>query len=276
MTSIIKASGEPAPFDPNRLYQSLKRVGADESLIKEIVDEVSRCLVEGMSTHTIYHIAFRLLRNKSRSLAAKFHLKRAIMELGLSGYPFERYIAEILQHQGFQTQNNQIVTGFCVNHEVDIVGERNNQKIFVECKYHNRLGIKCDVKISLYFKARFQDIELSYKQQADKKLMGWLVTNTRFSHDAIQYGLCAGLHLVSWDFPAKGSLKELIEFSGLYPITCITNFTKAEIARLLEKNIVICKTISANTNLLDELNIPKQRRDSILEQCHTLWNSAVN
>ena len=104
----------------------------------------------------------------------------------------------------------------------------------------------------------------------------WLITNTRFTHDAIQYGLCVGLHLVGWDFPAKGSLKELIEFSGLYPITCITNFTKAEISRLLEKNIIICKTISNNINLLDELNIPKQRRESIIEQCHTLWNSAVN
>lgn len=276
MTTIIKTSGEQVPFDPNRLYQSLKRVGADESLIKEIVDEVSHCLVEGMSTHTIYHIAFRLLRKKSRCLAAKYHLKRAIMQLGLSGYPFEKYVAEILRHQGFQTQNNQIIAGFCVSHEVDVVAERNNQKIIVECKYHNRLGIKCDVKISLYFKARFQDIELSYKKKSDEKLMGWLITNTRFTHDAIQYGLCVGLHLVGWDFPAKGSLKELIEFSGLYPITCITNFTKAEISRLLEKNIIICKTISNNINLLDELNIPKQRRESIIEQCHTLWNSAVN
>lgn len=276
MTTITKRSGAKVPFDPNRLHRSLKRVGADESLIKEIVDEVSHCLVEGMSTHTIYHIAFRLLRKKSRSLAAKYHLKRAIMQLGLSGYPFEKYVAEILRHQGFQAENNQIVAGFCVSHEVDVVAQCKGQKIFIECKYHNRLGVKSDVKISLYFKARFQDIELSYKKKAEEKLQGWLVTNTRFTQDAIQYGLCAGLHLVGWDFPEKGSLKELIEFSGLYPITCITSFTKAEILQLLEKNITICKTISNNIDLLDELNIPKQRRDSIIEQCHALWNSAIN
>ncbi|MDR3442963.1 MAG: restriction endonuclease [Legionella sp.] len=276
MTTIIKTSGEQVPFDSNRLHQSLKRVGADESLIKEIVDEVSRSVVDRMSTHTIYRMAFHLLRKKSRTIAAKYHLKRAIMQLGLSGYPFEKYVAEILQHQGFQTQNNQIVHGFCVSHEVDIVAERSDQKIFIECKYHNRLGIKCDVKISLYFKARFQDIELSYKKKAGEKVKGWLVTNTQFTQDAIQYGLCVGLHLVGWDFPAKGSLKELIEFSGLYPITCITSFTKAEISQLLEKNITICKTISNNIHLLDELDIPKSRRDSIIEQCHSLGSNAAN
>lgn len=36
MTTIIKSSGEKELFDTNRLYQSLKRVGADERLIKEV------------------------------------------------------------------------------------------------------------------------------------------------------------------------------------------------------------------------------------------------
>ena len=271
MTTIVKASGERAPFDANRLYQSLKRVGADELLINEIVHEVSLSLTEGMTTHEIYCIAFRLLRKKSKTIAAKYHLKRAIMQLGLSGFPFEKYVAEIMRQQGFQTQNNQIMKGYCVNHEVDIVAKRNNEKIFVECKYHNRLGIKCDVKISLYFKARFIDIEQGYTNESDEKLKGWLVTNTQFTSDAIQYGCCAGLHLISWGYPEKGSLKELIEFSGLYPITCIDNFTKNEISQLLEKDIILCKTISNDPSLLQQVNIPKSRVDTIIEQCQTLY-----
>ena len=158
MTMIVKASGDRVPFDANRLRHSLKRVGSDEFLIKEIINEVLSMLTEGMSTRKIYHIAFKLLRKKSKKIAAKYQLKRAIMQLGLSGFPFERFIAEIMRHHGFQTQNDQIITGYCVNHEVDIVAKRDNQIIFVECKYHNRLGLKCDVKISLYFKSRFNDI----------------------------------------------------------------------------------------------------------------------
>ena len=271
MTTIIKASGEKALFDATKLYRSLKRAGTDEFLIKEIVDEVSHSLTEGMSTHDIYRIAFRLLRKKSKTIAAKYHLKLAIMQLGITGFPFEKYVAEIMQHQGFQVQNDQLIKGHCVNHEVDIVAKCKDQTIFVECKYHNRLGIKCDVKTSLYFKARFVDIEQAYQRNAGEKLMGWLVTNTRFTRDAIQYGLCAGLHLIDWDFPVKGSLRELIEFSGLYPITCITNFTKEEISQLLAKNITLCKTISNNPSLLKTLYIPKPRMDSIIEQCHILY-----
>ena len=139
-------------------------------------------------------------------------------------------------------------------------------------KYHNHLGIKSDVKVSLYFKARFDDIQKGYKKNSGDKLKGWLITNTRFTNDAMQYGLCAGLHLISWDYPDQGSLKEQIEFSGLYPITCISNFTQADISQLLKNDIILCKTISNNPSLLHQLNIPKRRLDAIIEQCHTLCN----
>jgi hypothetical protein len=114
------------------------------------------------------------------------------------------------------------------------------------------------------------DIEQGHKYQSDEKLEGWLITNTRFTNDALKYGICAGLHLIGWDYPERDSLKEQIEISGLYPITCITNFTKAELSQLMAKNIVLCKTINTNPSLLDQLRIPKLRRDSIIRQCHTL------
>lgn len=271
MVTIIKTSGETAPFDPRKLYHSLKKVGTDQKIINHIMNEVSRSLKEGMTTHEIYRIAFRLLRKESKTLASKYHLKRAIMQLGVSGYPFEKYVAEILRHQGFQVQTNQIIQGFCINHEVDVVAKRDNQVIFIECKYHNRLGIKCDVKISLYFKARFVDIEQRYKKAPSEKLEGWLVTNTRFTEDASKYGMCTGLHLIGWDYPEKGSLKEQIEISGLYPITCITNFTRAEISQLLLDNVILCKTLYNDPYLLEQLRIPKPRRDSIIHQCQMLY-----
>lgn len=270
MTLITKASGDKSLFDPDRLARSLKRVGTDENLIQKIVDEVTQSLTEGMTTHEIYRIAFHILRKKSKMTAAKYHLKRAIMQLGISGYPFEKFVAEIIKHQGYQVKNNEIIKGFCVNHEVDIVAKRNELTQFIECKYHNRPGIKCDVKISLYFKARFDDIEKNLKKRKGEQLQGWLVTNTRFTNDAMQYGRCAGLHLMGWDYPEHGNLKEKIEVSGLYPITCITNFTQAEIAQLFDKNIFLCKTISDNPALLQKLNIPKLRLSRIIEQCHHL------
>lgn len=270
MIQITKASGEIVPFDPAKLRRSLKRVGTDDNLVNQIVDEVTNKLSPGMSTHAIYQIAFRLLRNKSRTLAAKYHLKRAIMHLGLSGYPFEKYFAELLRHQHFQAQNNQIIQGYCIDHEVDVVAMKDNRNIYVECKYHHRQGLKCDVTIALYIKARFLDIQKGYKEHSNKNLEGWLVTNTRFTSDALKYGRCAELHLVAWDYPEKDNLKEMVELSGLYPITCITNLTKAEIAQLIGKNIILCKSIHENPKILDQLRIPMPRRHSVLQQCEKL------
>ncbi|VVC75545.1 hypothetical protein AQUSIP_08350 [Aquicella siphonis] len=270
MVNVIKASGESVPFDPGKIRKSLNRVGTDRNLIEQVVDEVSNELTEGMSTREIYRIAFRLLRKKSQALAAKYHLKRAIMQLGISGYPFEKYVAELLRHQGFQVKNNQMVRGYCVNHEVDVTARKNGKMLYVECKYHNRPGISCDVKVSLYFKARVLDIEKAHRHEASLNVEGWLITNTRFTDDALKYGTCAGLHLISWNYPQKGSLKDLIEISGLYPITCITNFTRAEVSRLMSNNIILCQSIHNHPALLDSLRIPGPRRESIIRQCHTL------
>lgn len=277
MINIIKASGLKVPFDAMKIRLSLHRVGADEPLIEEIIKEVEQSLSEGMTTHQVYRIAFRLLHRKSHLLAAKYHLKRAIMQLGVSGYPFEKYIAALLQQQGYHVANNLIVQGYCVSHEVDVVASQEKKTIFVECKYHNRLGITCDVKVSLYFKARFMDIEQEYARDGrhGEKIEGWLVTNTRFSNDALKYGRCAGLHLISWDFPHRDGLREQIEVSRLYPITCITNFTRAEISQLLSQDIILCKSIRDAPKLLDSLHIPSPRRNEIIQKCHDLMNVVI-
>ncbi|MGE3919646.1 MAG: restriction endonuclease [Gammaproteobacteria bacterium] len=271
MVNIVKASGETAEFDANKLRRSLKRVGTNPSIIEKIVTEVKRALKPGMSTHAIYQIAFRLLRKASHTLAAKYHLKQAIMRLGSSGYPFEKYMAALLRYHGYQVENNKFIKGYCVSHEVDVLAKGHGKRIFVECKYHNRSGLRCDVKVALYVKARFQDIDQAYKNKSDHDVLeGWLATNTRFTIDAMQYARCAGLHLVAWDYPKTGNLKELIEFSGLYPISCITNFTKAELGELIENNVILCKSLHEQPDLLESFKIPKIRKESILKQCREL------
>ncbi|SRR5579883_393077 len=269
MVNIKKASGEIVPFDPDKLRHSLNRIGADKHLIEQIVTEVNTILHDEMSTHDIYRIALRLLRKKSRTLSAKYHLKRAIMRLGITGYPFEKFIAEIFRNKGFETQTNYIIKGFCVAHEVDVVAINNEKNIYIECKYHHRQGIKSTVKTPLYVKARFEDIEKARKTRLPH-FEGWLITNTRFTTDATQYGNCAGLHLVAWDYPQKGSLKEQIEISGLYPITCITDFTKTELEILFANNIVLCKQIADLPRIINKLKISDNRKNSILKQCENL------
>lgn len=271
--NITKGSGEKVLFSKQKLHDSLMRSGADEETINQVIREVEPKLVEGISTKKIFSMAFNLLKQKAGPIAAKYKLKEAIMELGPSGYPFEKYISEILKHQGFKTTVGEIVQGSCVNHEIDVIAEKDEKHFMIECKYHNTRGIICNVKIPLYIQARFKDIEIKWKNlpgHSEKFHQGWVVTNTRFSDDAIQYGTCVGLNLLGWDFPKNNSLKDQIDRSGLYPITCLTSLTSLEKQKLLARNIVLSIEICGNSALLLSSGISQTRIDPIIKEAQLL------
>ena len=270
---ITKASGESALFSEEKLCASLERAGATPEQALNIAEEIKTKLYTGISTKKIYRLAFNLLKESSRHLAAKYHLKHAIMELGPSGYPFEKFIGEILRYQGFQVSVGVIIQGKCVQHEIDVVATVDHQQLMIECKYHNQPGIFCDVKVPLYIKARFEDVEAAWKAipgNGKKLYQGWLVTNTRFSSDAVQYGTCAGLTLMGWDYPIRKGLKDQIDTLGLYPITCLTSLTKHEKQILLDKKIVLCKELDSDRKLLEQIGIKPSRIDIILQENHLL------
>jgi hypothetical protein len=272
-TIITKASGETTPFSEEKFKTSLRRSGASSDIIDDITKEVTSNLYKGISTKKIHRLAYGMLKKKLKPFAAKYKLKAAIMELGPTGFPFERYIAAILHYNGYAVTMDEAVQGVCVKHEIDVIAKKNEEIFMVECKYHNAPGIVCDVKIPLYIKARFLDIEnVSDKMNGTqiKFHQGWVVTNTKFSSDAIQYGECSGLHLIGWNYPFEKSLNKLIENSGLYPLTCLTTLSKNEKQNLLDNNIVNCREISENPGLLRFAGIGEPRLGRVLSECNLL------
>ena len=271
--NIIKASGEKAPFEIEKVIRSLERAGADKLLIKEIVQDIDKEVHDGMTTKKIYQMAFNILKRKSRISASKYKLKKALMELGPSGYPFEKFVGKVFDHEGFDTKVGVIVQGNCVQHEVDVIAQKDNKHYMIECKYHSDQGRFCNVKIPLYIQSRFLDVQKQWEKQQGHKTkfhQGGVCTNTRFTSDAIQYGTCAGLMLTSWDYPKGHGLKERIDRLGLHPLTSLTTLTKAEKSKLLDKGIVLCKEINENPSLLEQIGIPKQRQKNILEDSREL------
>lgn len=271
--NITKASGQKAPFNEGKLKQSLLRSGATNEQADDITNEVMEMLVEGMSTRKIYKAAFRLLRNYSRPAAARYKLKRAIMELGPSGFPFEMFVAELLKYKGYQTKVGVIVQGHCVKHEIDVIAEKDEHHFMIECKFHNHQGYASDVKIPLYIQSRFLDVEKQWKQldgHAEKFHQGWVVTNTRFSDDAAQYGRCMNMNLVGWDYPKHNGLKDWIDGSGLHPVTCLTSLTQKEKQQLLDKKIVLCKTMHHNNALLQSIGVKPPRLQKVMDECAAL------
>ena len=271
--SIERANGEMDAYDPAKLRASLSRAGAREVDIDRVVNEVEGVLREGMSTKEIYKIAYRALRKRSRGTAGRYSLKQAILQLGPTGFPFEKYVGALLAHQGFRTTVGVIVPGRCVDHEVDVVAEKEDQHYMVECKFHSDPKRKCDVKIPLYIQARFKDVEQQWKVipgHGTKFHQGWLVTNTRFTSDAVQYGECVGLHLMSWDHPRGDGLWERIDRSGLHPITCLTTLTKAEKQRILDSGTVLCADLVGDPGILRQQGFDDHRSARILKEATEL------
>ncbi|MGV8813545.1 MAG: restriction endonuclease [Gelidibacter sp.] len=273
---IKKYSGELQTFDINKLINSLRRSQAKEDIVQDIAYKVQEQLEEGMTTKEIYQMAFKMLKGKSRVSASKYKLKKALMELGPSGFPFEKLVGKLFEHEGYKTQVGVIVQGNCVQHEIDVIGQKDNHHYMIECKYHSDQGRTCNVKIPLYIQSRFLDVKAKWENQKghESKLhKGGLYTNTRFTSDAIQYGKCVGLLLTSWDYPKGNGLKEQIDKSGSHPLTALTTLTKAEKTKLLDKGIVLCKELHETPTLLNQIGIDKTRHKKILEDSEALCKS---
>lgn len=270
---IVKTSGEKVHFSTDKLRSSLVQSGADDQLVEQIVGQVKEELYDGITSREIYNRAFALLKNKKSIYAAKYKVKRAIFELGPTGFPFEKFVAAILDYSGFKTTVGKIMRGVCVTHEIDVFAEKNDNIYLLECKFHGEEDRNCNVKVPLYINSRFQDVkqQLIKDGEMDKeRVIGGVVTNTRFTDDALKYGICMGLHLFSWDYPEDDGLKDRIYRLGLYPITVSQLLTKREKQFLLSRDVVLCRQLIEDQFFLDHLGVSATRKQKILKEINQL------
>lgn len=270
---IQKANGDIVPFEAEKLHESLASAGASEATIAFISHQIEQQLVEGMTTRKIYQLAFNLLKKSYRPNAARYKLKRAVIELGPSGYPFEKFVGALLEDRGYQVKTGVLAEGKCVQHEVDVLAEKGHKRIAVECKFGNTTNKKVDIKVALYVHARFQDLANKWKEEAGlegKEFQGGIITNGMLTEDAIDYGRCVGLYMVSWDYPEKGSLKEWIDTCHLHPVTSLTTLKKQEQRALIEQGFVLCRDLIEKEDLLREMRITPARSRKILDEVAAL------
>lgn len=233
---IIKAAGGKQKFSKDKLYRSLKRAGVQSGLAKKVSERVGKNVYSGMGSGKILDQAVSYLRKESPALAARYNLKKAIMTLGPTGFPFERYIAEILKEYGYRVRVGKVVWGRCISHEIDVTAQKGKNRFMIECKYHNSRGNRSDSKVAMYTLARFLDLKDRFQQ-------AWLVTNTKCTSQAIRYAKCAGLKIIGWRYPKGESLEYLIENKGLYPITVLPSLNRYAKERFAQKKIMMAKDL---------------------------------
>ncbi|MGE0206499.1 MAG: restriction endonuclease [Candidatus Babeliales bacterium] len=274
---IIKSSGLKEPFDLKKFERSLKKSGAQEHLIKKIAHEIMQ-RPDLNTTQQIYYFALQQLEQEYRPLAARYNLKQALLSLGPSGFPFEQFIAHILQAEEYNTNTDVFVTGFCVDHQVDVVAEKNNEHIMVEAKFHNSRGIKTDVKVTLYVQARFEDIKKKLEKvptQVPVIKTAMVATNTQFTTEAIRYATCINMRLLGWAYPINQSIAELVDRFKLYPITCLTTLNKKQKKELIGKGFVLCKDIHKNINALKALGFKERKLQKIIDEAEGVCSLQV-
>lgn len=270
---VTKASGESEPFDSIKLERSLHNAGADSELVRQIVGDIAAWITPGITTKKIYVRAFTLLRQKKTTAALRYKLKQAMMEFGQTGYPFEHFIGKLFEHQGFKVEVGQVLQGTCITHEMDVIATGDKVQHLMECKYSLSQGKQVSVQVPLYVRSRVDDIvknRVTLPIYKDFTFTGWVVTNTRFSSDSLEYAKCSGLKMLAWDYPAGNSLKEMIERFKIYPITVLNQLTKAEKQQLIDQGIVVCSDLLNNLKVLEFFKLSKAKYNALLNELNDI------
>lgn len=259
--TITKADGSLETFDPVKFDDSLRRSGTSEKTRGAILARVLETAHEGETTRELYRRAYKILRSMDERGALKYSLRSAILELGPSGYPFEDFLTELFRALGYRVSTREVIKGACTTHEVDVVLEKEGAPTaYIEAKFHNEPGMRSDVKTALYIKARSEDVFAVLPQGRKEGYEWWLITNTKFTAQAIEYGTCAGLTLISWDFPREGNLQHLIEQSGVHPVTALSALSKVQKRDFLAQGIVLARTLKERPELLSILTSAQKAR----------------
>lgn len=270
---IVKHSGYIVDYSPLKLEQSLLKSGASKLEVAAILQTIEGEIYEGISTKQIYKMALNLLKKASQSHAARYNLKEAIRLLGPAGFFFEKYIARLFASENYQTVTNSVLQGKCVSHEIDVLIKKDNLIAMVECKFHMGKDVNSDVKIPMYILSRFNDLkEIRYTifNLNDTVSKCWIVTNNRFTSDAIAFANCSKLNLLSWNYPENNNLKTKNDQNFLYPVTCLTTMSLAEKNKLLVLDVILVKEVINNSECLEKIGLSSKRIKDVLKEASEL------
>lgn len=180
---------------------------SQQTYCKKILKKVKSEVYRDMTSNDIYKKVLRAISEDDdlKALHQRYQLKDAIMKMSPAGFAFENYVASILKYYGYQASGiRSKITGKCVTHEIDLIGNKDDRKFLIECKYHSLRGVYTGLKESLYTHARFLDMQPKFSGEI-------IFCNTQVSNHAKKYAKCIGQQIFSWRYPGINSLEKIIE-----------------------------------------------------------------
>lgn len=258
---IIKSSGESERFSMMKFQKSLRRTGLQQKYCKQISKQVAEKIHPGIRTKDIYNETFKLIKKHSPVAAVHYSLKKAILELGPTGFTFELFVAKYFESIGFTTYVGTTLQGEFVRHEVDVVAMKKNYQVYVECKFHNAVRTKNDIKTVLYVKARWDDL----KNGPDGKYLRafYVASNTSFTLDALTYAKGCGLNLLGVNAPEDESFLDKIKKHKLYPITSLKKLKKLYCQELIREKLILCSDLLNEKKVLLKIGMSEEEIKSL-------------
>ena len=277
---IIKSDGSREMFDAEKIKTSILRTGATTHAAQDIAQSVGRQVVEGMTTKEIYSMVHGELSRHNTCFACRYNLRDALLKLGPAGYKFEKYIASVLRAYKYDAYNPpDDLHGSCVDHEVDVVAQRDGRRIFIEAKFRNDFSDSVMLKDVMATWSRFLDLvdgaSIGKCEHFDEC---WIVTNARFSDRAEQFGTCKGIHMIGWNFPEKSPLSKMVDNSALYPVTVLDHLKQSELEALSRHNIMLCRELTEHEpeELAQKINQSRERAEQLISLCSTVVEGVGN
>lgn len=276
---VTKADGTRQLFDREKVVRTCLRVGASRRIAEEVAGRVEDRLYDGIPTRKILQLAFRLLRKYKPAIRHILDLRRGLSLMG-SKPEFESFVQVLLARNGFEVAPNRIITGRCVEHEVDAIAKKDDVTYFVEAKHHVSYHTPTGLDESRIARAILEDVteglELGRSSLRIDRAM--IVTNTRYSEHAMRYGECRNILQIGWRSPANLSLQNLIEEKNLYPLSCLRGLKNESRTKLVNSGVVLIEQLFEEnlSSLARRTGIQKETLKQIIEKAKTSRMAANN
>ena len=271
---VRKFGGELVPFDREKVIASVMKTGASREEAEAVLVSIEPSLQDGMPTKELYRLVHETLKGRSMCFACRYGLREALQKLGPAGFKFEKYVASILNAYNYVASVPEAdLQGACVAHEVDVVAEKEGQRIFIEAKFRNNENGVVSLKDIMATWSRFIDlVDGASVGKVDHFDACWVVTNARFSDRARQFGECKGMRLRGWGYPKDNSFGQMIDHRALYPVTVLHDLSQAELEALSRHGMMLCRQVEQiePEDLAEQIGGSEERARELIELCTTV------
>ena len=276
MVNVMKADGTVAPFDPEKVVRTCKRMRLSKQECDQVLDEIEGKLYEGIPTKKVIHMIIEIGKRHRPHFAKIIDLREA---LGIMkpAPDFEQYVAMIFESMGYKTITNKIIRGGCIEHEIDVIAIKGSETVYVEVKHHNQFHTFTGVDVVLQMQSTLQDLQEGYIQKKHKYnfTKATIVCNTRVSAHAQSYSLCKDMGVLSWGYPKHNGIEAVIHYNFLYPVTVLRQISKEASLGLSENRIFTLKQLVScdRKELLKNSNISEKELESLIHDANSVLSS---